>query len=183
MMDLFSGAARLMGMNPMAWARHANPWSVYSRFAGSVFVFFAAWSLHWIGWWSLAPIAVAVLWTWLNPKLFSPPATASSWAARGVLGERAFLNRQQVAIPAEHVQVAWVATGFSGAFLAIGIYGLVVEDFWAAFTGWHAAVLSKIWFVDRMVWLWEEVKDKHPLYAAWDRADWTAEVEGGEPIG
>ena len=176
-MDIFNGAERLMGMTGAVWARHANPWSAYSRAAGSVVVFFAVWSLHWIGWWSLLPIAAAAAWTWLNPRLFAPPPTTASWAARGVLGERAFINRKTVPIPTEHARVAWLTTAFSALFLAIGIAGLVVESFWAAFAGWHAAVLAKMWFVDRMVWLWDLMKDKHPVYAAWDRGDWQAAFE------
>lgn len=174
MRDLFKGAERLMGMTDATWARHANPWSVYTRFGGAVPVFFALWSAHWIGWWSLVPIVAAGGWVYLNPRFFSPPETAESWAARGVLGERAFLNRKTVPIPAEPRRVAHVTTALSGLFMLIGIWGLVRGEFWTAFAGWHASVVCKAWFVDRMAWLWEEMKDEHPVYAAWARAEWSA---------
>lgn len=173
-MDIFDGAEQLMAMSNATWARHANPRSVYSRIAGSVFIFFALWSLHWIGKFSGIPIAFAIAWIWLNPRLFSPPATAQSWAARGVLGERAFINRKRIPIPEEHRQVALIATAIAVLFLLIAIYGLAAQNFWAAFAGWYASVLAKLWFVDRMAWLWDVMKDQSPVYAAWSRADWDA---------
>ena len=175
-MDLFKGAERLMGMTNQAWARHAHPLSVYTRFAGAIPVFFALWSAHWIGWWSLIPIGAAAGWIYLNPRFFRPPKTADSWAARGVLGERAFLNRKIVPIPDEPRRAAHMTTILSGLFMLIGIAGLVFGQFWVAFTGWHASVTCKAWFVDRMAWLWDEMKDQHPTYAAWDRAEWSARL-------
>ena len=176
-MDVFKSAERLMGMSDETWARHANPWSVYTRFGGAVPVFFALWSAHWIGWWSLVPISLACGWVYLNPRFFSPPETSDSWAARGVLGERAFLNRKIVPIPAEPRRIARVTTILSGLFMVIGIWGLLRGEFWAAFAGWHAAVACKAWFVDRMAVLWDEMKGKHPTYEAWDRAQWSVPFE------
>ena len=173
MMDIFKTAERLMGMSDATWARHANRWSVYTRFGGAVPVFFALWSAHWIGWWSLIPIAMAGSWVYLNPRFFSAPNTADSWAARGVLGERAFLNRKIVPIPNEPQRVAQITTTLSGFFMVIGIWGLLRGDFLVAFAGWHASVACKAWFVDRMAVLWDEMKDKHPTYSAWARAEWS----------
>jgi len=37
----------------------------------------------------------------------------------------------------------------------------------------HAALgarFSKMWLCDRMVWLYEDIKDRHPAYAAWLRS-------------
>lgn len=173
-MDLFKGAEAAMGMNAETWARHANPWSVYTRISGAVPIFFALFSPHWIGWWSIAAIAAALAWTLINPRLFAAPKRADSWAAKAVLGERAFLNRKFVPVPMGHRRAAWITTGLSLAFALIGVYGLVVGNFAAALAGWHAAVLAKLWFLDRMVFLWEEVKDADPVYQAWSRADWSA---------
>lgn len=174
---LLKGAERLMAMNDQVWARHANPWSGYSRFAGSIPTFLALYSAHWIGWWALVPIAAMVIWTVANPRLFAPPQTAESWAARGVLGERSYLNRKTVPVPAEHVRFANLTTACAMVFMAVAIYGFVVGEFWTAFSGFFAAVLAKCWFVDRMAWLWADMKDSHPVYAAWARADWSARLD------
>lgn len=176
-MDIFAAAERLMGMDARAWARHANPWSGYSRMAGAPLVFFAFWSVYWIEWYAIITIVAALFWVWVNPRLFPPPATTTSWATKGALGERVYLNRKRVPIPEDHARAAIVTTLFSAAFFAIMIYGFIVRDFWAAFTGYHGAVLAKIWFVDRMVWLWESKKDSHPIYQKWDRAEWEADID------
>lgn len=171
-MDLFAAAERLMTMDDRAWAKHANPLSGYSRLGGGTIIFLALWSPFWIGWTSIAPIALALFWIWINPRLFQPPKTADAWVTKGVLGERVFLNRKNIPIPAGHERAAWITTAISILFFAITVYGFFTRNFWAAFAGWHGAILGKIWFVDRMVWLWETMKDKDPQYAAWARADW-----------
>lgn len=174
---LLKGAERMMAMDGQSWARHANPKSGYTRFAGSVPTFFAIYSIHGIGWWAIVPILIVAVWTFVNPRLFAPPDSTDSWAARGVLGERAYLNRKTVPVPDEHVRFANLTTVCAMIFMAIAIYGFVATNFWAAFSGFFAAVLAKTWFVDRMAWLWDGIKDGHPVYAAWNRADWSAEFE------
>lgn len=160
-------------MDDRAWARHANPWSGYTRAVGSIGVFFTAWSLYWIGWWGFVPLTIAVLWTWLNPRLFPPPNNTESWMTKGALGERVFLNRRLVSIPAGYLSATIIINGFSFAFLLICAYGFLTQNFWAAFAGWHAAVMAKIWWVDRMVRLWELMRDKDDLYRRWNNAEWT----------
>lgn len=161
-----------MGMDDHAWARHANPWSAWTRLIGAAPIFFAVWSVHWIGWRSAAPIAVAALWALVNPRLFPPPKSADAWATKAVLGERVFLNRKAVPVRAGHVRAGWATTLIAFAFFALFIHAFATRNFWAGIAAWSGAVLAKIWFVDRMVRLWEEMKDKDPRYEAWARAQW-----------
>jgi len=177
-MDIFEGAQKAMAMTDRVWARHANPWSGYTRLISGTLIFFAAWSVYWIGWYAAGPIGLALLWVWINPRLFPPPKTTVSWATKGVLGERVFLNRKTIPVPVGHRRVGWITTLISLAFLVLTVYGFIERQFWTAFTAWHAAMLAKIWFIDRMVWLWETMKTEHPVYQAWDRADWTAALTG-----
>ncbi|MEM1139761.1 MAG: DUF6653 family protein [Pseudomonadota bacterium] len=176
-MDLFKGAERLMAMSDQSWARHANPLSAWSRLLSAPLFFLALWSPFWIGWWGAGPIAAMAVWTIANPRLFSPPSHTRSWATQGVLGERAFLNRTNVPIPEHHRRAALLTTGLSATFLVPVLAGFVLRDFWLALTAWHAVVLSKVWFVDRMVWLWRDVYATHPVYRAWNDADWTASLK------
>ena len=53
MADPYHGAERLMGMSDAVWARHANLWSVYTRFTVLPLLVMAIWSRAWIGWWVL----------------------------------------------------------------------------------------------------------------------------------
>lgn len=175
-MDIFRGGERIMRMTDASWARHANPWSGWTRIAGAVPTFLALWSWHWIGPWALVPIFVIAIWTYANPRLFPAPANTDAWITWGVLGERVFLNRKAVPIPDEHARVALVVTAAAISFLTVAIFGFIAGNFWAAMTGWFGAMLGKCWFVDRMAWLWDDMKGAHPVYAAWDRAEWTASL-------
>ncbi|MEL6919766.1 MAG: DUF6653 family protein [Pseudomonadota bacterium] len=173
-MDIFTAAEKLMGMDDDAWARHANPWSGYTRIAAAAPIFLAIWSAHWIGWWSLVPIGMVVTWVFINPRLWPAPTLVDTWIGKGVLGERAWINRKTVAVPDHHAVFANLTIALSAAFVLMAIYGFVVADFWAAFGGWFGAVLAKCWFIDRMVWLWADMKDAHPVYKSWANADWSA---------
>ena len=168
-MDLFAAAERLMAMDEETWARHANPWSVWTRFSCLPLLALAVWSRDWIGWWSLLPLAGALAWTWYNPRAFPPPARTDSWASKGTFGERVYLDRRQVTIPAHHLRASRILTILSALGAVILVYGLAALDFAATIAGLILAMLAKAWFVDRMVWLYEDMKDSRPDYAGWLR--------------
>ncbi len=155
-MDLYKSAEKLMGMDDAAWKCHANPWSVYTRFSCLPLIILAIWSRVWLGWWCLLPLALAILWIWLNPRLFSEPKSLDSWASKGVMGERAFLERKNKPISQHNLDMANILTALSVMGVAILIYGLIVLSFWAVVAGLIATILPKVWFVDRMVWLYED---------------------------
>jgi hypothetical protein len=92
----------MLRLDAKTWERHANPWSVWTRFAILPLATAAIWSRAWIGWWSLAPVAAVIVWAVVNPGFFAPPAHTSSWASRAVLGERVWLNRRAIPIPEHH---------------------------------------------------------------------------------
>ena len=76
--------AKTFGMTDEAWRRHANPWSVYTRFAAIPALILAIWSRVWIGWWALVPVAVVLVWLWINPHVFAAVTQPRSWAAKGI---------------------------------------------------------------------------------------------------
>ena len=82
-MDVFKLSERLMAMDDEVWARHANPWSVYSRFTCLPLIALAIWSRVWLGWWSLVPLVLALFWTWYNPRAFRPSTRNDGWAFKG----------------------------------------------------------------------------------------------------
>ncbi|MEM7616095.1 MAG: DUF6653 family protein [Pseudomonadota bacterium] len=156
-MDIVARAERLMGMDDTVWMRHANPWSVYSRFTCLPLMVLAVWSRVWIGWWCLLPLALAVAWTWANPRVFAPPRSTDNWASKGVMGERIYLTRAARPVAEHHVRMANILMGLSGVGLLILVYGLVVLDPWAVVAGLLGTILPKVWFVDRMVWIYHEM--------------------------
>ena len=159
--------ADAFGLDEENWERHANPWSVWTRFAGFPLLILAVWSRVWIGYWSLALVAAAIVWIWLNPRFFRKPNSTDNWASRSVLGERIWMNRNAVAIPEHHRTMPNLLSlvGIVGlAFIAFGLFAL---DPLVTILGGLVTLLGKLWFLDRMVWLYQEMKDADPKYRSW----------------
>lgn len=158
-----------MAMSDATWARHANPWSAYTRLPILPLLAQAIWSRIWIGWWALVPIALLIAWTFFNPRAFSPPASTDNWASKVTFGERVWLNRKAIPIPDHHARWAMGLSVFGGLAIILLAWGLYAFDPWAAALGAILSSMLKIWFCDRMVWLFEDMKDAVPEYAGWLR--------------
>ncbi|WP_299732507.1 DUF6653 family protein [uncultured Tateyamaria sp.] len=162
MSDIYRAAERLMGMQDADWRRHANPLSVWTRFSCLPLLVLAIWARIWVGWWALALFVLACLWTWINPRLFPPPADFGSWASRATLGERVFLARDRHNIAAHHIRAAHVLTGLSALGVVPLVYGLIALEPFALLAGLVATILPKVWFCDRMVWIHAELTGTTP---------------------
>jgi hypothetical protein len=162
--------ARLFGLKGDSWLRHANPLSVWTRFAVLPLLALAIWSRDWIGWWSLAAVALALVFMVVNPLLFPPPRSTRNWASKGVFGERVWSDRDTVDIPRQFrdSRVPAATYVFQTAGLAIMAYGLVELDLLAVVSGTLITQVAKAWFIDRMVLLYEDMKARNPEYAAWE---------------
>jgi len=158
----------IFGMNDEVWMRHANPWSVWTRYAVLPILVLSIWSRMWIGWWSLIPIILSVIWIWINPRLFKKPRSTKNWASKAVLGERVWLNRKVVAVPVHFEPVIKVLNAISCVGTLLCIWGLIALSLWMSIFGMAVLILGKSWFLDRMVWLYKEMKDAHLQYGEWD---------------
>ncbi len=156
MKRLFRFAQKSMLMDDTTWARHANPWSVYSRMTILPLVALAVWSRVWLGWWALVPVAACLVWTWANPRLFARPAHTDGWAAEGTLGERLFMDEMSDRVPAHHRRAVAVLTLANMAGAVLLGYGLVALNPWITFWGLTTTMGAKLWTFDRMVWLWRD---------------------------
>jgi len=139
-----------------SWLKHANPWSVWSRFATLPFIIIAIWSRIWIGWYCLIPLSILVFWVIVNPTLFSKPASFENWGSKAVLGERIYMSRKDVPIPAHHrlpITILNILQTIGGLLLAYGLWELHI---YLTILGTVSIYLSKMWFLDRMVWLYED---------------------------
>ncbi len=166
-MGLEHSLARAFQMSPEVWARHANPLSVWTRYAALPVLIFAIWSRAWIGWWSVLPVIVVLVWLWLNPRVFSRPSSTRNWASKAVLGERVWLNRKEIPIPGHHNNAIVVLNIITGVGSLVLIYGLIALSVLATVVGTCVVVLGKSWFLDRMVWLFDEMVEKHCSYREW----------------
>ena len=61
---------RLMMMDGASWARHASPWSFWTRVPVLALLALAIWSRVWVGWWCVVPIGLVGVWTLVNPRAF-----------------------------------------------------------------------------------------------------------------
>ena len=157
-MDLYRAAERAMAMRDSDWLRHASAASVWSRALTPLpLLALAIWSRLWLGWAALVPVALVALWIWLNPRLFAAPATFETWAARGVLGERVFL-RHRARVAPHHRRAAHGLTALSLAGLVPYALGLWTFEPWAVVAGTLMIALPKLWFLDRMVWVWADFR-------------------------
>lgn len=157
-MPMSAGAriAALFRMDDDTWARHANPRSVWSRTTVLPVLILAAWSRVWIGWWALGPGAAALLWTWGNPRLFGRPASLDNWASKSVLGERIWIHRDEVPVPDHHRLAPNILNTVSGIGTLFVIWGVVRLAVWPTLFGAALVYAGKLWFLDRMVWLYED---------------------------
>jgi len=80
--------AAAFAMSEEVWARHANPWSIWTRYATFPMLILSIWSRVWFGWWALIPIFLTLVWLWLNPRGFEKPSSTDNWASKAVLGRR-----------------------------------------------------------------------------------------------
>ena len=145
-------------MNEETWKRHSNPWSVITRNTVTPLLVLAFWSRVWIGWYSLIPIVLSLVWMYVNPRVFSPPKSTDNWASKGVFGERIWLNRDKIPIPEYHKKLPNILSMVSGIGFLFVIWGIYTLEIWPLLFGGAIQYAGKLWFVDRMVWLYEDMK-------------------------
>jgi hypothetical protein len=166
-MDWGRAIASSLSMTEGVWRRHANPWSVWTRLLILPLFGLAVWSRVWIGWWSVLPVLLIAAWAWLNPRVFPVPASTSNWASKAVLGERVWLARDTLPIPDHHARAATLLSVLSAVGVPFYAFGLYALQIWPALLGLTLIFFGKLWFVDRMVWLYEDMMDRSPEYRSW----------------
>jgi hypothetical protein len=157
----------MMILSERTWSRHANPWSVWTRYAAFPLLITAIGSYHWIGWGALLPVAVMVGFIYVNPWLFPPPRSTRNWASKAVLGERVWLAEGKPNLPDQHPHVFHALIGLSVVNLAALIWGLVQPDAVLTIVSTINVLVAKSWFNDRMVWLFSERVRGNAEYQSW----------------
>lgn len=157
-MDLPARLAALFRLDDEGWARHANPWSVWTRFAVLPVLTLALWSRVWLGWGAWAPAGAVLLFTWLNPRLFSAVPPNGGWVWRAVMGERLWTRRRRRPLPDHHLWWAALLSALQAPPTVLWIWGVWALSPWATLSGMVGIYLTKLWFLDRMAWLHDEVE-------------------------
>ena len=159
---------KIMSMDDTTWQRHANPLSVWTRVVtGLPVLILAIWSIKLLQGWSLLSITLAFLWLWLNPRLFNKPKNTDNWASKVTFGERIWLARKTVAIPVHHARWAMFLSLVAGIGFVTAMIGAYLNILLPTLVGGIISWFGKMWFCDRMVWLFEDMKNTDPQYASW----------------
>jgi uncharacterized protein DUF6653 len=154
-------------LSEQTWMRHANPWSVWTRYAALPVLVAAIWSYHALGWWSLAPVAATIVFLIINPRLFSPPRSTRNWSAMAVLGERVWLREGRRFLPEQDPLVFYAMSASSCVSLPALAWGIFTSDLVVMAVCTTCILVGKTWFNDRMVWLFSEKVRTNPEYASW----------------
>jgi hypothetical protein len=159
-MNLLTTISSVFRMTDEAWRRHANPWSVYTRFAAIPAMILSIWSRVWIGWWALAPVAVVVGWLLLNPHVFAPVHEPRGWAAKGIFGERLWLQEASAVPPSYRAVLRWLIVPALAGFVLLA-WGLARLAVWPTVVGASLIVLAQLWRIDRLGMLYEKREGIH----------------------
>jgi len=166
-MDIGDASEKIMGMSDAIWRRHTNPISGWTRVPVLPLLALGIWSRVWFGWWALVPIGAVLFWIWLNPRVFPEPQSTDNWMSKGILGERVWLNRKYVPIPRHHSTMAIILNALATVGLIPAVIGLVQLNFWATAAGVAVMMIAKLWFLDRMAWLFDDMNDTNEEYENW----------------
>ncbi|NOH24914.1 DUF6653 family protein [Vibrio europaeus] len=167
-MDILKFAEKAMSMDDDTWAKHSSPWSVYSRFSILPMLTSALASREWLGWYALIPTFLVLSWIWLNPRVFPAPTSTNNWASMGTFGERIYLNRnKEDLIPKHHLTMCKILMLLQLLGLPVWLYGIYTLQIESMLFGTLWLMATKAWFVDRMVWIYQDVKNLDPTYQSW----------------
>lgn len=151
--------SRWFQMSDEVWERHANPLSVWTRFPCLPALALAIWSRVWIGNWAWIPVVLTLLWIWLNPRVFPRPQTMDSWASQSVMGERLWLSRDKAPVAIRHNAIISTSNSIAALGAILCTYGLIALDAYHVTYGVVLTLIGKFWFLDRMVWLYQDAKE------------------------
>ena len=94
--------------------------------------------------------------------MFGPPRSLDHWASRAVLGETFWVDRKRVPVPARHRIAPHVLTAMNTLGLPFVAWGLIALDVWIALFGLAVQTAGKLWFLDRMALLHDDMTMDHP---------------------
>jgi len=146
------------GLTNLIWRKYTNPWSIWVRFFILPMLIVSMWSRVWLDQWSLILIVMTLAWIWFNPRIALSKKTKNVWAMQAILGERLWLDRQNNLIPEHHFFVITALQIIVIVSFLTCVVGIVLLNKWLTFFGLCFTYIGMCWFLDRMVWLYNDDK-------------------------
>ena len=86
----------------------------------------------------------------------------------GTFGERIYLNRsKENLIPTHHLRMCRIIMALQIVGVPFWCYALYAYKYDSVVLGTLWLMFTKMWFVDRMVWIYQDVKNLNPDYQTW----------------
>jgi hypothetical protein len=151
---------KIQEIQSIVWKRHANPWSVWTRFLAIPLFILAVWSREWIGLGCLIPITLVILWLIFNPFVFKAVENPQKWVSKGIYGEQYWVQKL-IAIPATQkiINRYLIFLGVIGMLLCA--YGLYKLQVWPTIFGATVIIIAQLWRIDRFSILYDNyIKSK-----------------------
>jgi hypothetical protein len=135
-------------LSERVWRRHSSPWSVWTRILSYPLVYLPFWNRSW------KQGAAVAAWFAANPVIFPEPEDDSSWATRGVLGEKLWMAER----PRDLIMLISAASGMVGV---VGLVAAYRRRFWPMMLCASAGFLLVLWGIDRYTVYYDQHKEAH----------------------
>ena len=158
MKTMESSIAKIFWLDGENRLNHTNPWSVWTRFATLPLLVLSIWARVWIWWYALIPICTRVFWLIINPTLFKKQKSIDNRWSKAVLWEK-YWSERNINLVADHHKIPiHILTLLQVIWWICLAYWLVTLHMWFTIVGSIIIYISKMRFLDRMVWIYQEKK-------------------------
>lgn len=106
------------------------------------------------------PLALVMVWLWLNPRVFPSVDQPTAWASKGIYGERIWAT-EPARVPTHHRRAFRLLAIPGVAGMALAVWGVVTLGVWPTVVGVTLVVLAQLWRIDRLVWMYDGLHPHH----------------------
>lgn len=149
---------RALNLDETGWRRFANPWAVWTRVTTFLLLVAAIYARHQLGFWWVILSVLIMVYLWYSPRAYPPPPRLDTWTTKAVFGARLFFaDEQPASVSSSHHAMGLHLLALSIVGLLPAVYGLIELNPWATVLGVVLVIMPKLWFMDRMVWMYEDM--------------------------
>ncbi len=84
------------------------------------------------------------------------------------MGERVYINRDKIDLPEHHKLALFkILNMISSLGMLLSTWAIVYYSVWGAIVRVTLAYLEKSWYLNRTVWLYEDMREVNEEYKSW----------------